>query len=140
MAQDILNGFRLSPQQRRVWRLLQTGARLRSRLVLRFAGPLDVPALRSALASVAERYEVLRTSFPRLAGMTLPVQVIAEPEETPVQLDLLSLAPEDHRLTLSLSPLCCDGASLAHLAAEVAGLYALRTGAAGPVAGLPDAA
>jgi len=140
MAQDILNGFRLSPQQRRVWRLLQTGARLRSRLVLRFAGPLDVPALQSVLASVAERYEVLRTSFPRLAGMTLPVQVVAEPEETPVQLDLLSLALEDHRLTLSLSPLCCDGASLAHLAAEVAGLYALRTGAAGPAADLPDAA
>jgi amino acid adenylation domain-containing protein/FkbM family methyltransferase len=129
MAQDVLNGFRLSPQQRRVWRLLQTGARLRSRLVLRFTGRCEPPALQAALATVAERYEILRTSFPRLAGMTLPVQVIAEPGEAPVQYELESLSRADHRLTLALSPLCCDGASLAHLAVEVAGLYAQRAGA-----------
>ena len=81
MTQEILDGFRLSPPQRRVWTLLRTGARLHSRMALRFAGGFDERALERALAGLVDRHEILRTGFSCLPGMALPVQVIGEAGE-----------------------------------------------------------
>ncbi len=80
-----ITGYRMSPQQRRVWRLLELGgdpAAWRALCAVRLAGPLDPEALRRAIRRTVERYEILRTTFRTPAGMRLPLQVIAEPGDS----------------------------------------------------------
>jgi amino acid adenylation domain-containing protein/FkbM family methyltransferase len=78
MEHESIGGFRLSPQQRRLWLLqsAQAGQPFRANLKLGLDGPLDAGRLRRALDELVSRHEILRTSFQRLAGMTLPLQVI----------------------------------------------------------------
>src|SRR6185312_1338898 len=75
-----VEGFMLSPQQRRLWSLERGSFRSPYRTVgvLTADGPLDRGALAAALAAVAGRHEILRTRFQCLADMTIPLQVIAE--------------------------------------------------------------
>ena len=74
-------GFRLSPQQERLWRLAAGAAGLapfRSRGAVLVEGGLDVAHLERALARLAGRYEILRSSFRRISGMAVPLQVVGE--------------------------------------------------------------
>ncbi len=48
----------------------------RAQCSLLITGHLDLARLRQALLSLIQRHEILRTSFPLLPGMDLPVQVI----------------------------------------------------------------
>jgi amino acid adenylation domain-containing protein len=74
------DGFGLSPQQRRLWRLQSAlGERpFRARALTRVRGGLDPGLLREAVDQVVGRHEILRTTFPCLPGLTLPVQQVAE--------------------------------------------------------------
>ena len=76
--QMISEGFRLSPQQRRLW-AVQEGDPLpyRVQYAVRLAGDLEVQACRAALERAAARHEILSTTFRRLPGLDLPLQVIA---------------------------------------------------------------
>lgn len=80
-ATTVVEGFRLSPQQRRLWKLQQdtsgTSA-FNSQLVLLVEGELKIEALREALEKVCARHEALRTVFRRLPGVVMPVQVVGE--------------------------------------------------------------
>ncbi|HVR99817.1 MAG TPA: AMP-binding protein, partial [Thermoanaerobaculia bacterium] len=81
MPQDVLSGFRLSPQQQHLW-VLGAGeaeAPFRALCGIRIEGELDTVALERSLARLVERYEILRTVFQRLPGLDTPLQVIAEP-------------------------------------------------------------
>ncbi|GAA1299937.1 amino acid adenylation domain-containing protein [Saccharothrix xinjiangensis] len=89
----------LSATQRRMWFLQQLdpaspaynlcgGAELRGRL--------DVGALRRALAEVVSRHEVLRTTY-RVPDGGLPVQVVREEAELPLEVLDLSGLPERDR-------------------------------------------
>src|SRR5579863_6175349 len=82
MQPEIANGFRLSPQQRRLWALLQgdPGSGYHSQVELLLEGPLDRGRLATSLSGLVGRHEVLRTVFRRLPGMALPLQVV-EPEQ-----------------------------------------------------------
>jgi len=76
MSQQIIDGYRLSPQQRRLWLLRQSE---RSALcAVRIDGELNVEALRHAIREVVSQQESLRTTFKLLPGMTIPVQVISD--------------------------------------------------------------
>ena len=79
-------GYRLSPQQQRLWRLQQRypNQPFRAVLRLRSQAPWESVRLKSALQALIDRHELLRTTFPTLPGMTMPLQVIAEtlPVET----------------------------------------------------------
>jgi amino acid adenylation domain-containing protein len=90
-------GFRLSPLQRRLWRLGggEPATALRCRAVYELAGELAPRRLADALARVVARHEMLRTTFQRLPGMDLPVQVVAEPAAAPARLARLDLAALD---------------------------------------------
>jgi amino acid adenylation domain-containing protein len=75
-----VEGFRLSPQQRRLWSLQQADGTqpFRVRAMVLLEGRLDVVALREAVRRVVLRHEILRTTFRRLPGMAFPVQVIQD--------------------------------------------------------------
>ncbi len=77
MSEQVIEGFRLSPQQKHVWLSGQgDGTGYRSVCAMTLDGPLDVARLKSAIGEAVMRHEILRTSFQRMAGMKVPVQVI----------------------------------------------------------------
>jgi hypothetical protein len=73
-------GFRLSPQQRRLWTLQEddNGHPYRVRGSVLIEGQLDSKTLKEALHQTILRHEVLRTTIRPLPGMEFPVQVINE--------------------------------------------------------------
>ncbi|HKR15159.1 MAG TPA: amino acid adenylation domain-containing protein [Pyrinomonadaceae bacterium] len=79
---EVVQGFRLSPQQRRLWQWQQENAAFRSWCVVRIEGLLNLSLLRRAVQSVISRHEVLRTFFHCPADVSLPLQRIAD-EGTP---------------------------------------------------------
>ncbi len=79
-SNSLVQGYRLSPQQERVW-LLDRGVRstrLFARCRVMIEGSLDPVVLKMALEDILQRHEILRTTLQFIPGMTLPVQVIAE--------------------------------------------------------------
>src|SRR6201988_3114107 len=81
-ATTVVEGFRLSPQQRRLWKLQQDTAdgspAFSSELGLLLQGELQAEVLREAIERVCVRQESLRTVFRRLPGVVMPVQVVIE--------------------------------------------------------------
>ncbi len=73
-------GYRLSAQQERLWRLQQDSATTPFRVqgLIEIEGPLDRERLQEALDWVVQQHEILRTGFGVFPGMTVPVQVIYE--------------------------------------------------------------
>src|SRR5215208_6733419 len=81
MYEETINGYRLSPQQERLWRLLadtQTPHPFRSACAAEVVGSLDVQRLARALTLACRRHESLRTSFETLPGLDLPLQVVGD--------------------------------------------------------------
>ncbi|HEU4457451.1 MAG TPA: AMP-binding protein, partial [Longimicrobium sp.] len=77
-APAVLEGFRLSPRQRRLWTLPRPEGAwpFRVQAVAVYEGPASLESLRGAVDAAAARHEALATTFGRLAGMELPLQVI----------------------------------------------------------------
>lgn len=145
-----LQGFRLSPQQRRAWtawRGEEPGCAARCTVLIE--GPLEEPTLAAALSSLVRRHGILRTTYHRTPGMPYPLQVVGdgaavdwgrgdgaslatEPwdlERGPlVRARLHPLAPGRHRLALALPPLAADGATIDNLVREIAQGYAVAAG------------
>ena len=73
-------GYRLSPQQNRLWSLEQAagGAHYRVQCVLLMRGPLDDAALSAAVGEVAARHTILRTSFRHVQAAGLPLQIVKD--------------------------------------------------------------
>jgi amino acid adenylation domain-containing protein/non-ribosomal peptide synthase protein (TIGR01720 family) len=101
MATEQLEGFPLSPQQRRLWLLQNEERTFVARVAVSLEGPLRVELLQAAIGEVAGRHEILRTNFYRIAGAKFPVQVIAErPALYLEQLDLSTLGSLDREHAL----------------------------------------
>jgi amino acid adenylation domain-containing protein len=103
MHTGTVQGFELSPQQKRLWRLQESGVpALHAQLVLRIEGPLgrlDRDRLRKVVTRVVSRYDILRTGFAALPGMSLPLQVPGEPAVSwgPEE-DLTGLSPRQRQV------------------------------------------
>jgi amino acid adenylation domain-containing protein/non-ribosomal peptide synthase protein (TIGR01720 family) len=98
MSQGIVQGYRLSPQQKHLWLLQQHTPRSAfwSRCAVTIKGPLDPSRLERAIYKVVESHEILRTTFPLLPGMTVPVQVIHQEYDRCVKRsDISALNPEE---------------------------------------------
>ena len=76
MSQEIIEGYRLSAQQRRLWLLGQSD--LVAWCAVRIDGKLQVEFLEKAVRQVVSQQESLRTTFQLLKGMTIPIQVISD--------------------------------------------------------------
>ncbi|MCB1033162.1 MAG: hypothetical protein KDD47_04935, partial [Acidobacteria bacterium] len=81
---DVLEveGFRLSPQQRRLWLAGDGAFPATARLEIRLVGPLDAGRLEAALRSLAQRHEILHTVFVRPPELKVAFQVVVEPSTT----------------------------------------------------------
>ena len=103
LSEEIIQGYRLSPQQKHLW-LLQRHTRASvfwSKCAVRITGPLDSERLERAVNWVVEQHEILRTTFPLLPGMTLPAQVIhQESRDCVKRSDLTSLSPEQQNAVI----------------------------------------
>ena len=151
MTQHILEGFQLSPQQKRIWRLDRE--RLFVAATIAIDGPVDSQRLEKALQSLIARHEILRTAFATLPGMDVPVQQVHEQGtleltvydsvesdtaaallENPEPFDvtnppllrcrLLRHSATSHTLELVLPALCADAGSLCLFFREIAAAYA----------------
>jgi amino acid adenylation domain-containing protein/thioester reductase-like protein len=78
MQTQTLEGFRLSPQQKRLWLLQQDSLAYRAQGSIQIEGKLKAEILKEALEQVVNRHEILRTSFHRQPGIKVPIQVIAD--------------------------------------------------------------
>jgi amino acid adenylation domain-containing protein len=75
--QEKVEGFRLSPQQKRVWLFQQKNpSAFYTQVVVLIRGSLQEACLRQAIARFVDRHEILRTVFHRRAGLRLPFQVV----------------------------------------------------------------
>lgn len=100
MPNGVIEGFRLSPQQERVWLLHQEqgGPAYRAQCAARIEGELNVGTLRKALDRVVKRNEILRTTFQKLPEMTIPVQVVTDAVGASMTIaDLERLSPEQQQ-------------------------------------------
>ncbi|HSF43686.1 MAG TPA: amino acid adenylation domain-containing protein, partial [Thermoanaerobaculia bacterium] len=77
-AMDVLEGFPLAPQQRRIWRLERGSSAFVCQCALEVEGELDPGTLERAVGQVVARHEILRTRYACLPGMELPIQVLEE--------------------------------------------------------------
>jgi hypothetical protein len=78
MQEGIIEGFRLAPHQRYLWRLQQSDPAFTTMCEITLEGTVRLDALNAALREVADRHEMLRTTFECLPGMDVPIQVINE--------------------------------------------------------------
>jgi len=101
MGQTTVQGFRLSLQQERLWRLGKEGGSarpFRAQCLVELEGPLDGERLASALGRALGRHEILRTRFRKLPGMPLPVQVVEDDAGCELEhLDYSSLSESERR-------------------------------------------
>ena len=95
-----IEGFRLSPQQKRLW-ILQQGVYsqpYRVQCAVLIKGNLNPKKLELSLQKVVEKYEILRTNFQALPGMDLPLQVITAHRLPTLRYhNLTGLAPEEQQ-------------------------------------------
>ncbi|HEU5230791.1 MAG TPA: amino acid adenylation domain-containing protein, partial [Ktedonobacteraceae bacterium] len=96
------SGFRLSPQQRYLWRQQQYQKR-NHRLIytVQIQGPLLPAYLEEAMLRIIQRYENLRTTFTTVPGVSIPVQSIGTPSffYQEITLDTLQEQSQQQRIT-----------------------------------------
>lgn len=98
MQEQVIQGYRLSPQQRRLWQLQHGGNRnaYLAQCAVLIEGPLDLAALSDSLQELVRRHQILRTTFHCLDGMTIPVQVITDEAHQLIDWPDLSAFPQEH--------------------------------------------
>ncbi|MBE9167114.1 thioester reductase domain-containing protein [Pleurocapsales cyanobacterium LEGE 06147] len=78
MKTETLQGFQLSPQQKRLWLLQQNSSIYLAQAAILVEGIVDLNILKEAIQKISDRQEILRTNFHRSSAITIPFQVIAE--------------------------------------------------------------
>ena len=148
MSKEIIEGYRLSPQQKHLWLLGQSERS--ATCAVRIDGELNPDLLQQAIRQVVERFEILRTTFKLLPGMTIPVQIISDRpdiefhthdhnedavfvnaaerkidyDRPPLRADLVPKSPAQQILIISLPAVSIDVASFQYLLSEIAAAYA----------------
>ncbi|HET8840290.1 MAG TPA: amino acid adenylation domain-containing protein, partial [Ktedonobacteraceae bacterium] len=105
MTADVLQGYPLSPQQKRLWLLKQSedGQPYYVEGSLLIEGLLDRGRLQQAIEAVVREYEVLHTTFRQLQGMSLPLQVVGAPNVCWLpDCDLTACAEQEQRQQLQI--------------------------------------
>ncbi|HEY6807003.1 MAG TPA: amino acid adenylation domain-containing protein [Pyrinomonadaceae bacterium] len=94
----MLVGYHLSPEQKRLWSTQPDGPADRVQCELVINRKIEPELFWRALSFVVGKHEILRTSFPRLPGMTLPLQSVNETAEIDYTLiDISSLSQAEQK-------------------------------------------
>lgn len=107
----VVEGYRLSSQQRRVWSLGADRQLYRVQYVVRLAGPLTIDTLYAAACAVTARHDILRTTFYRQPGRTFPIQVIHDTATPGWRVVDLSAQSPDQQEQAIAALLYSDGAA-----------------------------
>jgi amino acid adenylation domain-containing protein len=78
MQTQIIEGFRLSPQQKRLWFLQKFSLAYRAQCALLIEGNLQVEILKAAVEQIISHHAILRTTFRYLPGMKSPVMAVED--------------------------------------------------------------
>ena len=101
MKTETLQGFQLSPQQKRLWLLQQDSQIYLSQAVIEIAGKVDLKLLQLAIQKNIDRQDILRTNFYRRSGISIPFQVIVDSKKIAWQsIDLSYLNKQEIELKL----------------------------------------
>lgn len=117
-------GYRLSPQQEHLWKLqlLTQDSSYISQCAVSIDGEVNEEIFKKALQNVVNQYEILRTSFPCLPGMTVPLQVIAHKQEISINYyDQSSFSAEenDQKIDLLLSQHKSENSNFEQIALKI---------------------
>lgn len=134
MDDDAVEGYRLSPQQRRLVRLGAEQERVR--LTFAVTGDVDVAALRNAAEQLVRRHESLRTRFIRPPEGALPLQVI---DGAAAAVPGVEVSPADGRwqVTVEAPALCLDEGCADLLIADLTRAYAAALASSPSLEGQP---
>ena len=123
--EEIIQGSRISPQQKRLWSRQQRDGEQSYGASCKFLikGPLNRQQLAESLQTVVERHEILRTAFHYLPGMTIPVQVVQGSGYRALQKELTTISADEHELLIRLPALCADFQTFANLLRELSETY-----------------
>ena len=95
-TREPIEGFRVSPQQGRLWLLASETSVYNTRCAVLLEGTLDRRRLKEVLRQLVQQHEILRTTFSILPGMRVPLQVIGEePALSYREIDLSELRPPE---------------------------------------------
>ena len=78
MQNTIVEGFRISPQQKRLWLWQKESCAYRAQSAILLEGSLNIAILKTALEKVVSLHEIFRTIFYRRPGIKIPLQVVTE--------------------------------------------------------------
>ena len=151
MPTSTLQGFQLSPQQKRLWLLQQDDAVYLTQGAIAIKGNLQPARLKQVVEQIVARHQILRTNFRRLAGVKLPVMTVRdgncfewsqidlkdasiekfEQNKSPYNLDtdpvlklfLYQIESTSYILQITLPALCGDRWSLENLFNEIVDGY-----------------
>src|SRR5262245_8515125 len=99
--EQVIEGFRLSPQQRRVWRLQLDSHAYWTQCAILIEGHLESELLEKTLKKILLRHEILRTTLDWFPGLDTPIQMILENPSLPYREVLLSdRRPEEFAKTI----------------------------------------
>jgi len=102
---QVFEGYRLSPQQKHVWRLQQDSQAYCAQCAILIEGDLNSELLEEALKKIMQKHEVLRTALDWIPGLDTPIQLILERPPLPFRkVDLVDR--ESERLELAVGDLC----------------------------------
>ncbi|NEY32356.1 amino acid adenylation domain-containing protein [Streptomyces sp. PRKS01-65] len=76
-----VEGYRLSFQQQRLWRLADLGLPSWAQTLITADGDLDTERLAAALHDTAARHEILRSAYQRVPGVRTALLVVRDPDE-----------------------------------------------------------
>ncbi|MBF1989859.1 non-ribosomal peptide synthetase [Fischerella thermalis] len=96
MQTETISGFRLAPQQKRLWNLQQNSSAFYSQASILIEGNLQLEILQKAIGQIVNHHDILKTSFYRPPGVKTPVMVVADRSSLNWQyLDLSDSCHED---------------------------------------------
>lgn len=78
MQTETISGFRLAPQQKRLWNLQQNSSAFCSQGSILIEGNLKPEILQKAIEQIVNYHDILRTSFYRPPGVKNPVMVVVD--------------------------------------------------------------
>uniref|UniRef100_UPI003F6F83B3 amino acid adenylation domain-containing protein n=1 Tax=Gloeocapsopsis crepidinum TaxID=693223 RepID=UPI003F6F83B3 len=76
MQSNTIQGFRLSPQQKRLWSLQANSSVYKTQCAVIIEGNLNVDLLKKSIEKITDKHEMLRTRFHCLSGMKMPIMVV----------------------------------------------------------------